>query len=43
MAKTFAPVSSTEPATSIEDGWGHELYMKFCKAKTKGRGVAFCL
>ena len=41
MAKRFAPVTSTEPTTSIEDGWRHELYTKFCKAKTKGRGVAF--
>ena len=41
MAKRFAPVTSTAPTTSIEDGWRHELYMKFCKAKTKGRGVAF--
>ena len=41
MAKRFAPVTSTEPTTSIEDGWRHGLYTKFSKAKTKGRGVAF--
>ena len=40
MAKRFAPVTITE-ATTIEDGCRHELYMKFCKAKTKGGGVAF--
>ena len=41
MAERFAPVTSTKPTASIEDGWRHELYTKFCKAKTKGRGVTF--
>ena len=39
VAKRFAPVTSTEPTPSIEDGLKHELYTKFCKAKTKGRGA----
>ena len=31
MAKRFAPVTNTEPTASIEDGWRHQLYTKFCK------------
>ena len=41
MAKRFAPVTSTEPTMSIEDGWRHEPHTKFCAAKAKGRGVWF--
>ena len=41
MVKRFAPVTSTGSTTSFEDGWRTVLYTKFCKAKTKGRGVAF--
>ena len=41
IAKRFAPVTSTEPSTSNKDGWKHELYTKFCKAETKGRGSLF--
>ena len=43
LAKTFAPLTSTEPTTSIEDGWKHELYTNFRKAKTKGTGAWFWL
>ena len=43
MAQRFAPMTSIEPTASIEDCWRHELYTKFCKAKTKGRGVVFWL
>ena len=41
MAKRFAPGTSREPTTPIEDAWRHELYTKFCKAETKERAVAF--
>ena len=41
MGKRLALVTLTEPTTSTEDGCRHELYTKFCKGKTKGRGVAF--
>ena len=41
MAKRYAAVTSTQPTASIEDGLKHELYTNFCKAKTKGRSVAF--
>ena len=41
MAKRFAPVTTTEPTTSIEDGWRHAIYTKFCKAKTKGGMLRF--
>ena len=34
-------MTSTGPTTSIEDGWKHEMYTKFWKAKTKGRGASF--
>ena len=41
MAKRFAPVTSTEPAASVEDGWKHELHTQFWKSKTKGKGAHF--